>query len=137
MSTESQILLPPTPPSAAEERQANIPIRIRGLNPAYKPGEFLYVNILGTREMLSTAYKAINLLEFWEMIKESPGENGFIFSTDNRVLTIYNKIEALGYSGHSGCSFGFTMRTMQLIAKEGEEKYRLEWIKTKSINTNI
>jgi hypothetical protein len=128
METESSILMPPIPPSNVEESKANIPIRIRGLNPAYKPGEFMYVESLN-RKMLTTAYQAINLLELWDMIKEDPGESGFAFSSDKRISKIYNKIEELGYGGHSGISFGFTLRTMQLIAKEGEEKYRLDWIR--------
>jgi hypothetical protein len=30
----------------------------------------------------------------------------------------------LGYNGHSGSSFGYTMRAMQYIAQNGEEKYK-------------
>jgi hypothetical protein len=33
----------------------------------------------------------------------------------------------LGYDGHSGCSFGYTMRIMQYIAKYGEEKYKKDY----------
>jgi hypothetical protein len=49
-----------------------------------------------------------------------------MFSNDPRVNIIYNKIEELGYTGHSGASFGFTMRTMQYIATHGERKFREE-----------
>jgi hypothetical protein len=129
MATESTVLIPPTPPSNEEERQANIPIRIRGLNPLYKPGEFLYVESSGTRKMMTTAYKAINILELWDFIKKDPGEFGFSFSGDKRISKIYEKIEELGYGGHSGMSFGFTLRTMQSIANEGEENFRLEWLR--------
>jgi hypothetical protein len=129
METENPIFIPPTPPSNEEESKANIPIRIRGLNPAYIPGEFMYIEIYGTRQMMTTAYKAINLLELWNFIQGDPGEFGFTFSSDNKVSLIYNKIEELGYSGHSGTSFGFTLRTMQSIAKEGEENYRLKWLR--------
>jgi hypothetical protein len=33
-------------------------------------------------------------------------------------------MEELGYDGHSGASFGWTMRTMQYIANHGEKKYK-------------
>jgi hypothetical protein len=33
-------------------------------------------------------------------------------------------MEQLGYYGHSGSSFGLTMRTMQYIARNGEEKFK-------------
>ena len=127
MEIESPIL-PPNPPSEEEERQVNIPIRVRGLNSAYKPGEFKYVEFSTTRVMLTSAYQAINLLELWNFIKEDPGNVGFMFSTDNRLSDIYNKIEDLGYHGHSAASFAFTMRAMQFIATEGEEQYRLIYL---------
>jgi hypothetical protein len=49
-----------------------------------------------------------------------------MFSNDPRVKIIYDKIEELGYTGHSGSSFGCTMRTMQYIATYGEKKFREE-----------
>ena len=32
-------------------------------------------------------------------------------------------MEELGYNGHSGYSFGWTMRQMQYIAEHGESNY--------------
>jgi len=47
------------------------------------------------------------------------------YNASNKELQIINqKMEELGYDGHSGFSFGFTMRTMQYIANEGEERYK-------------
>jgi hypothetical protein len=51
-----------------------------------------------------------------------------MFNSDRRMNTIYDKIEELGYTGHSGCSFAFTMRSIQLIAKHGEEKFRRDYL---------
>ena len=31
-------------------------------------------------------------------------------------------------SGHSGCSYGYTMRVMESIAKEGYERYKEEYL---------
>jgi hypothetical protein len=133
ISIQENILLPPSPPNREEEAINNIPIRIRiGLPSNIIPGKFTYIKKKNIRDMLSSAYEAINLLELWDFITEDPGSNGFMFSSDNRLSNIYYKIEELGYMGHSGCSFGFTMREMQSVAKKGEEKYRLEYLKHNS-----
>jgi len=34
-----------------------------------------------------------------------------------------SKMEELGYSGHSGSSFGWTMRMMEFLAKHGREAF--------------
>ena len=39
------------------------------------------------------------------------------------IQAISKKMEELGYYGHSGSSFGWTMRQMQYIAQHGEELY--------------
>jgi len=75
------------------------------------------------RIMISTAVTAITQLELWDFIKDFK-EKSFMLSEDKRVNKIYNKIEELGYSGHSGGSFGITMRHMEYIAKNGFEKYK-------------
>jgi hypothetical protein len=46
-----------------------------------------------------------------------------MWSNDKEVNLIANKIIELGYDGHSGFSFGWTMRQLQYIAINGEEKY--------------
>jgi hypothetical protein len=40
-------------------------------------------------------------------------------------------MEELGYGGHSGASFGCTMRNMQYLAEHGEEKFKTEILKTR------
>ena len=37
---------------------------------------------------------------------------------------ISRKMEEFGYNGHSGASFGFTMRYMQLLVQKGEEEFK-------------
>jgi hypothetical protein len=129
LESEQNILLPPSPPNREEEYKNNIPIRIRGLPQDIIPGKFSYIESENNRHMLSSAYEAINCLELWDFIKENPGCNGFMFTPNKNISKIYDKIEKLGYMGHSGFSFGYTMRQMQAIANEGEEKFRLEYIK--------
>lgn len=132
----SQMQLPPLPPSQEElsvvtdnETISTVPIRIRGLDANTIPGKFNYINDANTRKMLSTAYQAINILELWQLITENPGEYGFMFSDDQRVYQIYNKIEELGYTGHSGFSFAFSMRQIQFIAINGEKEFKKSYMK--------
>jgi hypothetical protein len=52
----------------------------------------------------------------------------YMFSDDKEVHRISDKISQLGYDGHSGSSFGCTMRAMQYIAKNGYDKFREEYM---------
>jgi hypothetical protein len=54
-----------------------------------------------------------------------------MFSTDKEIKIISDKIEELGYHGHSGASFGITMRNMQFIALHGLEEHKKMWLKNK------
>jgi len=87
------------------------------------------------QEMLQDAYDTVTKLELWEWLKhpDVPGNGGFMFSTSPEVSQISN---AMTYTGHSGASFGFTMRAMEFIAKRGWDayvstvypvKYRITW----------
>ena len=72
--------------------------------------------------MLDTAYQAITSLELWEYMSQ-PNE-GYMLSSDKELGLIMNEIVKLGYDGHSGGSFGCTMRDMQYIATHGLLKYK-------------
>jgi len=80
------------------------------------------------RIIYSTAYDAIIQLELSEyVIKEQ--KNGFIFSqSSSEVSAIYDKIIELGYNGHSGASFGFILRTMQYIMKNGYDNFKNDYL---------
>ena len=106
---ETENLLPPAPPTEED----NI-----------IPGRFEYVNDSWQRDMLINAWQAITVTENWDFVKQPI--HSFMWSDDPRVKIIGNKMEELGYTGHSGASFGFTMRTMQYIATHGEKKYMQE-----------
>ena len=71
--------------------------------------------------MLETAYQAITSLELWDYMKNPT--NSYMVSSDKEVYLIMNEIQKLGYDGHSGGSFGCTMRDMQYIAQHGLSKY--------------
>lgn len=81
---------------------------------------------ISQRNMYETAFDAITQLELWPFMKQF-NDDSFMFSNGPEIDAIYKKIEEFGYFGHSGCSFGLTMRTMQYISIYGlatfEEKY--------------
>jgi hypothetical protein len=112
-------LLPPEPPSPEEEFIEN---------GDFVKGQFDYIKSNSEKRMLQTAYQAINILELWPYMKEDPGPNGFAFCGDDRVYKIYNKIEEIGYQGHSGSSFGCVLRDMQFIARSGEKEFRKTYL---------
>ena len=95
--------------------------------PIFHKGNFDYISSIKYREIISVAYKAVDILEKWDFMKEDI--DNYMFSNNENINQIYKKIEELGYYDHSGCSFGFTMRIIQKIAKEGEKKFMDEWLK--------
>ena len=88
------------------------------------PGMFYYVKDNSSREMLQNAWASITQLELWEYMKLDT--DSYMFSNHPEVGIITKKMEELGYNGHSGSTFGWTMRQMQYIAKYGETKYMNE-----------
>lgn len=70
------------------------------------------------RMMLEDAYNAITLSENWDFVKQDCAS--FMFSQSPKIWEITAK---MNYTGHSGASFGLTMRTMQFIAKHGMDAF--------------
>lgn len=73
-------------------------------------------------EMLEDAYQAVSESKRWGFLKREdvPGKNGFMFSDwpELKDINLY-----MGYGGHSGASYGWTMREMEYIAKKGWDAY--------------
>ena len=74
------------------------------------------------RIMLKNAYQAITIAEAWDWMKNFHGES-FMFSKDAMIDKISKNMVALGYDGHSGGSYGWTMRWMEYLAKNGKEAF--------------
>jgi hypothetical protein len=79
---------------------------------------FYYLDDNDIRFMFETAYQAITITELWDYMKKD------MFNDDDKLQKICNKIEELGYNGHSGSSFGYIMRHMQFIAINGIENHK-------------
>lgn len=75
------------------------------------------------RFMLQNAHQAITLTEQWGYMKTFSSNQSFMFSNSLTLSTITNKMSQLGYDGHSGSSFGWTMRQMEFLAKNGKQAF--------------
>jgi len=84
-------------------------------------GQFMYVKDTQSRILLVNAWNAITQLELWNYMKKDV--ESYMFCNDKEISIITRKMEELGYDGHSGFSFGWTMRQMQYIAQYGEEQF--------------
>jgi hypothetical protein len=89
---------------------------------------FYYVDD-NSRIIFENAYQAISLTEMWDYMKKD--RESFMFSSDKEIEIISKKMEDLGYDGHSGSSFGITMRNMQFIALNGLEEHKKIWLNNK------
>lgn len=75
-------------------------------------------------DMLKDADAAITKCELWDWLKEFTPEdgNGFMFTTHPNLEKINKEMKL--YDNHSGTSYGWTMRQMEYIAKNGWESFR-------------
>jgi hypothetical protein len=72
--------------------------------------------------MLQDAYDAVTKADMWDYLKlpTTPGKDGFMFSPAIELAAINAEMV---FDGHSGASYGWTMRQMESIAKKGWETY--------------
>lgn len=73
--------------------------------------------------MLKDAYDAITACDLWGWMREFSPEDGkgFMFTSHPNLERID---KAMKYQGHSGASYGWTMRQMESIAKIGWDEHR-------------
>ncbi len=91
------------------------------------PGDFSFITDSHEVTMLDSAYKAVSSVDnAWEFLKTySPPEGeGFMFvrNAPYKLTQIEHAILDAD-SGHSGSSYGFVMRAMEYIAKNGWDGY--------------
>jgi hypothetical protein len=98
------------------------------------PGDFVTENTIDSHSvsMLNDAFKAVDSTPGgWDILArpDVPGSNGFMFSEfkDSLVKETMEAIDKKIDSGHSGASYGWTMRNMESIAKNGWEVFMLNW----------
>lgn len=113
----------------------------------YAPGDFSWIddcpNYQGTgygkamdKEMFTDAYNSVSKVNGgWAYLRDpdAVGEGGFMFSQsvsrpDIRAQIDHELFKTESGGGHSGCSYGLTMRAMESIAKRGWVDFiRRDW----------
>jgi hypothetical protein len=93
-------------------------------------GDFSFIDDELSRDALSKTYQAISNTKNWENLKNFivDESRGFMFSQSDFLSEIGNETERLGV-GHSGSSWGWSMRNMDFISKHGWETYIKKWDK--------
>ena len=71
-------------------------------------------------DMFNDAYQAVSTTGNWDNMKNFKGES-FMFSQEPWISNVMTAMHHRDQ--HSGASFGFTMRTMEYIAKNGWDSY--------------
>lgn len=88
--------------------------------------DFSFIKDTLSRSMVEDGFKAVTSVDGgWDFLKTFvPEENkGFMFSNHPILDKISNKME----TGHSGSSYGWTMRQLEVIAKQGMDFYKNTW----------
>ena len=139
-SQQQEIIMPPAPPVVEiihpTTQNANAiptsPLVVK--EESFIPGEFDYAYKFD-RLYLKDAYQVISRNELWEPFRKAllyrgvDTFTGFQFTKDPLYLKIMDAIASTPIgTGHSGCSIGYTMRAMEIIALLGEAEYRRQCI---------
>jgi hypothetical protein len=85
---------------------------------------FDFIRDENSREMVADGYAAVAKAEAWDLMKKEPGSGGFMYSNDESYKVIHKYMD---YRGHSGSSYGWTMRQLQFIAQKGWDAYVALW----------
>jgi len=93
--------------------------------------QFEFVNDEQTREYLKSAHRAISTCELWDWMSTYTPDNGFMWDPHPHpnikiIRTEMFKDEINSY--HSGSSYGFIMREMEAIAKDGLARYKQRYV---------
>jgi hypothetical protein len=90
--------------------------------PHITPEEFNTFANNDTRLMLSNAYRAISYANAWTWLRNFDQES-FMFTKDPMIGIITENMIKLGFNDHSGFSFAWTMRQMEILAKNGKKEF--------------
>ena len=86
--------------------------------------DFSFIRDSMMRTMYTEMFIAIEKAGAWAEMREDPGPDGFMFSGAPVIAKISAHLE--DSVGHSGSSFGFTMRSMQHLARVGWDSWAAE-----------
>jgi hypothetical protein len=90
-------------------------------------GDFSFIKSAPRRLMFEDAFQVLESIpNAWTYLSQSnvpDHQTGFMFSSDAFLKEIGNQIDKDGKIGHSGSSYGATMRVMEFIAKHGWDAF--------------
>jgi hypothetical protein len=78
------------------------------------------------KEMIKSGFEAVESVEGgWEFLRtyEPPADQGFMFSLPTGKRLEIDDAISNRYGGHSGSSYGWTMRNLEFIAKKGWDTF--------------
>lgn len=93
----------------------------------YGDGNFEFVENKSIKELLKSAHRAISLCELWSWIRiyKPSKDRGFMWTQTPELDRINEQMwkDPIN-NNHSGSSYGFIMREMECIAKNGYTNYK-------------
>jgi len=97
---------------------------------------FDFIDCYMTRQCMMNGCWAMDKTHLWEWLRvyEVNPANGFMFADDHEINVISNMMDSSDAPiqiGHSGASFGITMRNLHYIAKNGFDAYKTQYLENK------
>ena len=113
--------LPTTPLTTPPTRRSTKHITMAPDDPEEWPYHYL------KRELIELK-KTIDVLELWTwfQVESSPEGDGYMFWGHENMNKISNKLDELYGNQHSGFTWSMSLRTIQLIAKNGFDYWKRE-----------
>jgi len=89
---------------------------------------FSFITDVREKIVLEDAYEAVNDMNLWNYLKENTFES-FTYYNGPYVQLHQTLLEKADKSNlHSGASYGITMRNIEVIAKDGFEVWKTNYI---------
>lgn len=78
-----------------------------------------------TRDMIKNGYDAVCACEAWDWLRDLTDYSfsGQNYDDSSLMYKIANKMEELGYTGHSGYTMHFTFSALGFLAKYGKDRF--------------
>jgi len=94
---------------------------------------FDFITDLQNRAFLVSAFNAITNCELWSWFNDFDSSNNFMFSTGSEIDLLRAELSKDPINNfHSGASYGFVLRQMEYIAKNGYETYKIYYLLNKN-----
>lgn len=87
----------------------------------YVAGDFSFMTDKSDQAALEDIFQAVVATHTWESLHEDPGDGGFMFGAPGLARTILAALKDPDV--HSGLSYAWCMREMQVIARLGWDAY--------------